>query len=121
MGGHPAHRPRSGEALAVCQKNLDVVLPDRGIQRHEPQPLDLGLRHQHPVEWVLVVAGQFGGRDRVVDRDRKLDELILCDRAAKIGGRLEAAERTLRRDLRRRGSADEDDGGAAYGRARACT
>jgi hypothetical protein len=57
-------------ALVAGVEDFDAVSHDLGVACHERQLFDARLRNEQAVERVLVVLGEFGAEDRVLDVDR---------------------------------------------------
>ena len=55
------------QVLPACVEEVDLVARDVGVIGDEGHPLQSRLRHEHPVERILVVPRELPGRDGVHD------------------------------------------------------
>jgi hypothetical protein len=71
--------PRRLPGPASGGEKGDLVLLASGVRRDEREILASRLRHQHPVEGILVNEGEASGRDGVFGTDGQLRESAAAD------------------------------------------
>jgi hypothetical protein len=98
-GGPGGSRPEDRNAIRL---QLRVVGDER-------QPLGLGLRHEHAVERVVVVAGEAPRGQRMGHRDGQRMKAVGGQGLGEVVGRLESAESLLDADFPRGGGAHKDE------------